>query len=79
MLGRCGDEETEQKDGFAGVVGVRNLSLDEKTLFAFQLHVPAQPDPRYKRQRFCFDRLDSQIHRRVSLEVLLVLPNNSGQ
>ena len=30
MLGGCGDEEREQKDGFAGVVGMRDLSLDEK-------------------------------------------------
>jgi len=79
MLGRCGDEETEQKDGFAGVVRVRDLSLDEKTLFALQLHVPAQLSPHYKRRLFCFDHLDNQIHRRVSLEVLLFLPDNSGQ
>ena len=79
MLGRCGDKETEQEDGFAGVVRVGNLSPYEKMLFALRLHVPARLNPRYKQQRSCFDHLDSQIHLQVSLEVLLVLPDNSGQ
>ena len=79
MLSRCRDKETEQKDGFAGVVWVRDLPLGEETLFALQPHVPAQPNPHYRRRRFCFDRLDSQIHHQVSLEVPLVLPDNSGR
>jgi len=79
MLGRCGDQEAEQEYGFARVVGVRNLSLDEKMLFVLELHVPAQLNPHYKQRQFCFDRLDNQIRRRVSLEVLLFLPDNSGR